>query len=411
MEIPDDLINTNLSMLNRCMIFAFLIILSNSLKGQKAFFSAPLDISDGSVHGISSMDVADFNHDGLMDVAVMEGGAHSQGRGTLAWFEQKADRRWIRHELSDTKMFDDFIGSARCGDINNDGNTDLVLTNDGHTSGPINVYIFKNPGKKKASGHWPYQIVSAIDGFHANDMRLADIDANGKLDIIIRHKNPEAVEVIFQLEKDEWQTVTAWEGQAGEGLAVGDLNGDFLPDISLTGHWLKTPKNPILEKFERFDIEANYKLVNKATKEEIGDINGDSRPDVVLSPAEHFPKYGGDDYDLAWYECPENPESVNEWKKHVIRSKVNKAHCCKLADFDNDGDLDLLSAIDWDDLEIRIYFNEKGTFENSILVVFGKGVYSGAVADMDKDGDIDIIGEDKYSNDSRPWFYENLTVK
>jgi hypothetical protein len=28
--------------------------------------------------------------------------------------------------------------------------------------------------------------------------------------------------------------------------------------------------------------------------------------------------------------------------------------------------------------------------------------------DMDSDGDADIVGEDTYSGESRPWIYENL---
>ena len=40
----------------------------------------------------------------------------------------------------------------------------------------------------------------------------------------------------------------------------------------------------------------------------------------------------------------------------------------------------------------------------------GKGIYSGAIKDFDNDGDLDIVGEDTYSNQSRPWYYENLLL-
>jgi hypothetical protein len=179
----------------------------------------------------------------------------------------------------------------------------------------------------------------------------------------------------------------------------------------MTGHWFKAPKNPRVGEYERFDIESGFKNVNPATKEDVGDINGDGRLDILLSPAEHFKKYGGENYDLAWYECPENPEMVDKWHKHIVRSDYNKAHCAKLADFDNDGDLDILSAITWDNREIRIYFNENGAFHNSLQVSEGKGIYSGAVGDMDGDGDIDIVAEDKYAQDGRPWYFENLLKK
>lgn len=396
-------------MKNSYLITGLLIFIGpHHITGQTLAFADPEDISMGSVSGVSALDAADFNQDGLIDVAVMEGGAHSKGRTTFAWFEQVSSKNWIRHEFGGPGAMDDFIGSARCGDIDNDGDIDLVLTNDGHRSGPIKVYWFKNPGKEKVMCVWPYQVIATLDGLHANDMRLADIDADGKIDVVIRHKNPESVKIIFQDAKAKWFTRTAHVGQEGEGLAIGDVNQDGLPDITITGHWLKTPANPRVDEYLRYDIEAGYRLVNKATKEEVGDINGDGRPDIVLSPAEHFPEYGGGNYDLAWYQCPENPEAVSKWEKQIVRSGMNKAHCVKLADFDNDGDLDILSAIGWDDLEIRIYLNEKGVFENTLQVISGKGIYSGAVIDMDRDGDIDIVGEDKYSTDARPWFYENL---
>src|SRR5690606_18391254 len=71
----------------------------------------------------------------------------------------------------------------------------------------------------------------------------------------------------------------------------------------------------------------------------------------------------------------------------------------------------LLTATAWENREIRIYWNDNGHFERSTEVAIGKGVYSGAVADVDGDGDIDIVGEDRYAHDSRPWFYENLGIQ
>lgn len=390
-------------------LLAILFILE--VHSQTLHFAEPLDVSNGTVSGVSCIDTADFNGDGLVDIVVLEGGVHAENRFTLAWFEQRQSGDWNRHNFSIPVPLDDFIGSARCADVDNDGDVDLIFSNDGHSTGPIHIYLLENPGKKKVYEPWGFCLISSIDGFHANDMRLEDMDSDGKLDAIVRHKNPESVKVIFQNKIDEWQTITAYTGQAGEGLAVGDINLDGFPDITMTGHWFKTPKNPRTEAYERFDIEAGYKIVNPATKEEVGDLNNDGRLDVVLSPAEHFKKYGGENYDLAWYECPENPEEVKEWQKHIIKSDYNKAHCAKLADFDNDGDLDILSAVAWDQREIRIFINDNGEFNNSVQVAEGKGIYSGSVADIDDDGNLDIVGEDKYAQDAKPWFYKNTIKK
>ncbi|MEO9894639.1 VCBS repeat-containing protein [Aurantibacter sp.] len=401
--------------MNKLTVVTLHLILSllfiKSLKSQSISFAQPIDISNGAISGVSALDVADFNNDGLNDVAVLEGGVHAEGRFTLAWFEQTQSKSWIRHDFNIPIQFDDFIGSAKCGDVDNDGDMDLIFSNDGHATGPVNIYHLENPGELKINEPWNYKLISSIEGFHANDMRLADMDSDGKLDVIVRHKNPEAVKIIFQNKNNNWTTITAYEGQAGEGLAVGNINNDEIMDISMTGHWLKAPKNPRKEAYIRFTIESHFKEVNKATKEELGDINNDGRLDVLLSPAEHFKKYGGDNYDLAWYEGPTNLEESDKWKKHIIKSDYNKAHCAKLADFDNDGDLDILTAIAWDNREIIIYINEKGEFKNSVQIANGKGIYSGAVADMDGDGDLDVIGEDKYSSDSKPYYFENLLIK
>lgn len=391
----------------RAWLWGVLLFTGGQASGQYPTFAAPVDIAAGSVQGISALDVGDFNQDGYPDVALMEGGAHAGGRFTLAWFEQQPGRPWIRHDFVAGITFDDFIGSARCADMDGDGDLDLVLTNDGHTTGPIRVYLLENPGKAHCTDPWPIHLIATIEGVHANDMQVADMDADGKLDVVIRHKVPDAVQILFQDSKSTWQVKMAHTGQAGEGLAVGDIDQDGLPDISITGHWLKSPADARQGNYQRYDIEAGYKAINKGTKDALGDLNGDGRLDLVLSPAEAFPAYGGANYDLAWYEGPTDPLQSKAWKKHLIRADYNHGHCLKLADMDQDGDLDILSARAWEARDIRIFWNEQGDFSNSTQVTAGKGIYSGAVADMDGDGDLDIVGEDQYAHDARPWWYEN----
>lgn len=371
-------------------------------------FAPPVDIASGSVQGVSALDVADFNQDGLLDVVVLEGGAHAKNRKTLAWFEQTATKVWSRHEFGLDVEIDDFIGSARCADVDGDGDPDLVFSNDGHSSGPLRIFFLENPGPSLCIGSWLWHEVAKVEGFHANDMRLADMDADGKLDIIVRHKSPEVCRILFQNESESWTDKVVYRGQAGEGLAVGDLDQDGLPDITMTGHWFKSPSNPRTDTYHRYEIDAVYKTINKGTKEAIADLNDDGRLDVIISPAENFPKYGGDDHDLAWYEGPVDPLHSGPWKKHIIQPQYNNAHCVKVGDFDGDGDADILSAVAWEPRSIRIFINKEGTFKQILPVIAGKGIYSGAVADMDGDGDLDIVGEDQYSQEGRPWYYECL---
>ena len=383
------------------------LIISIDSTGQ-AKFAAPVDISNGSVSGVTSLDAADFNGDGLLDVVVLEGGKHSAKR-TFAWFEQKSANDWRRHELGTVHHLDSFLGSARCADIDSDGDPDFVFTSDNHTLGPVRVIVAENPGATAVFEPWNIKTIATLEGSHANDIRIADMNNDGKKDIIIRHKDPNTIRLLFQQLSNEWSVRSLLTGQLGnEGFAVGNINTDTMPDISANGYWFKAPADPLNEDYKQFFFDTLFTKINPNTKEDIGDINGDSRNDVIISPAEGY--YGGKDHVLAWYEAPKNPEASTDWIQHIIRSNYNWAHFVKLVDIDNDGDLDVVSAKAWSPSCITIFFNHHGNFSKNLVVVEGKGIYSGAIKDIDNDGDVDIIGEDTYSNQSYPWYYENLLL-
>jgi hypothetical protein len=361
------------------------------------------------VSGVTSLDAADFNGDGLLDVVVMEGGKHSAKR-TFAWFEQKSADEWIRHELGTAHQLDSFLGSARCGDIDSDGDPDIVFTSDNHTLGPVRVIVALNPGGIQVFGMWKLNTIATLEGAHANDMQIADMNNDRRKDIIIRHKAPNTIRILFQQWNNEWRVRSLRTEQLGnEGFAVGNLDGDTTMDISVNGCWFKAPADPLNNEYELFCFDTVFARINPNTKEDIGDINGDGRNDVIISPAEGY--YEGKNHVLAWYEAPVNPEKSSNWIQHIIRSNYNWAHLVRLVDIDNDGDLDVVSAKAWPPASITIFLNNNGDFSDSLVVVEGKGIYSGAIKDIDNDGDVDIIGEDTYSNQSRPWYYKNLLVQ
>lgn len=387
-----------------CILVAFI--------NASADWAAPVDVADGSVSGVSALDAADFDGDGLMDVAVFEGGQGSSGRVTVAWFEQQTDGSWIRHEFGHaniigTTSLNDFVGAAKCGEMTGDGRPDVVVCVDGHGAGPIIIYLFENPGGADVYDTWPKHVIANMSGKHANDVAIEDMDGDGKNDVIVRHKVPDDVKVVFQNSKSDWDDPVVVGTRDGEGLSVGDLNGDDRPDVSVSGDWYKAPSSPRTQAYTKYTY-TNY--TNRATKEDIDDLNGDGRNDIVLSPAESYTNYGtpGEIHDLAWFECPANPEGTSNWTKHLIKQDYNDASFVRIADFDNDGDKDIVNARTWNGTYIRIYYNDNGDFSESELVIEGKGGYSGAVGDIDGDGDMDIVAENTYSGRCKPWFYENL---
>jgi len=190
---------------------------------------------------------------------------------------------------------------------------------------------------------------------------------------------------------------------ASEGLAVGFLDSDSLPDITFTGHWLKSPASPRSQNYTKLNIDSNYKNINQNTKEAIGDIDGDGLNDVIISPAEAF--RNGGNTTLAWYKNPGTTSSSN-WQKNTILASTNNTHTVKLGDMDKDGDLDVVTGIPWSNsvssVSVRVYYNNgSGSFGAAQVVASGKGLYSGVIYDIEGDGDLDIIGQNTYARSSK----------
>ncbi len=389
-------------------------------------FAPEKDLGNGAILGLSVVDLADVNGDGLLDVGVFEGGQDAGGRVTLAWLESPAvpNGNWNKHDLPRPQPSRPFIGAAKFGDMDNDGDADIVVSMDNKdqlvsSTKSAYVYWLQNPG---ASGNpsnpnnWTiHTIASNLPVHHINDMTLADMDGDGKLDVVVRANRPNQLFLFFQDNATTWfkkSIDTIFYGNLGEGFAIGDIDGKGQLDITLAGHWLEAPANPRGQSYSDHGIDTNYKIINQNTKEDIGDINGDGYNDVIISPAEGFRNQSN--HVLAWYEAPVDPTSTNAWTRHVLLNDYNNGHTVKLVDMDNDGDLDIIGAVSWSlfgqtqNIKIWYYDQATGSYGIPQTLVTGKGLYTGVVGDIDNDGDMDIVGQETYSGISKPYLYENL---
>jgi hypothetical protein len=391
-------------------LLAFIVSVASAFE---VSFKPPKDIASGSVSGLSCMDAGDIDKDGLIDIVTVEGGKHASKRKTFAWFKAPRGTQgtWQRFEINPNAPLRSFLGAAKLADMDKDGDLDLIVSSDNHSGGSkeADVFVFINPKPNgKASGLWSWYKAngSLLPYHHINDMEIEDMDDDGKLDIVIRSLQPNQIHVFFQNNISSYKRISInTDINQSEGLAVGDIDDDGLADIAYTGYWLKSPSSPRTQSYIKKPIDPDYKNVNQNTKEAIGDIDGDGKLDVVLAPAEAFRK--GGDHDLAWYRNPGGNYN-SPWKKTVIKAKTNNHHTVKLGDMDNDNDLDVVVGVPWKPMQVQIYYNNgSGYFSNVQTIINGKGLYSGVVADLGNDGDLDIIGQDTYARESKPWIYES----
>lgn len=191
---------------------------------------------------------ADLNGDGYLDLVVASGGNES-GFGAM----ELADRLYLNDGKGNfTKSSDPGIGALknstaaiRLLDIDGDGHLDILafsrVTPFMYGINPSSAVLL-NDGK----GNFKDATASIAPEFKelgmVTDAVLADFDGDGRLDVAVVgewmaptiFKNKEG-----KLEKStpsEISKLTGWY----QSIAVGDLNGDGLPDLVLGNHGLNT---------------------------------------------------------------------------------------------------------------------------------------------------------------------------
>ena len=162
------------------------------------------------------VELADFDHDGRLDVA-------TRGPDKAMIFFQTAPNVWTRVDLPGVPLGEEGMAS---GDIDGDGYVDLVV---------FGAWV-RNPGKDLAKDgkSWKaYTIGSVSPAFKAD---VADIDGDGKMDVVFSSSEHTADVVWFGAVNGD--PTGRWVGhvvfpqlERGHTLQVADINGDGHNDI------------------------------------------------------------------------------------------------------------------------------------------------------------------------------------
>ncbi len=218
---------------------------------------------------------ADINGDGKIDI--ISNDSEVTG-GELAWYEPVSPSDptigpWTRHTIG----FLDYDHSIQIGDIDLDGDLDVVAAEMHQSSDPDEVVVYYNLDGIGTS--WDRQVIDT-DGSH--NIRVIDIDDDGDLDIVGANWRGGPV----SLWRNQLGPLDIWERHLVDGarpwIAVlidsQDIDGDGHNDIITGGWWYKNPgtpsgtwvRNPIGDPLN------NMALVH--------DLDGDTDLDILGTP-------------------------------------------------------------------------------------------------------------------------------
>ena len=290
---------------------------------------------------IGSVDTADFNGDGYTDLIIQ--GATIDANGHADIYYNNGDLTFSPANLG---LLDFYYGSVAACDYNNDGNVDFAIAGFETDSNSYHCFIYKNTG--------------------SSFVKLDD----------------------------------SLPGVMYGVLRWGDYNNDNLPDLLITGFesintyspYAKIWKNLGNDHFQETQIALYPNWIGDA---QWFDYNGDGNLDLFLTGV------GGESGDwrrAILYENTGDSLVQVDTFKGVSHSSV------EIADFDNDGDLDVFynglfgAGMGTGEYLTKILFNDNGQFYDTLSLEL-TGIYWGdcRAADYNNDGKVDLFLNGFYS--------------
>ncbi|MCK4293464.1 MAG: VCBS repeat-containing protein [Planctomycetes bacterium] len=303
--------------------------------------------------------------------------------GDIWWFEYKSPDDWVRHTLGQ-KAPTDVGGTAF--DIDGDGWIDQV-------SGGA---WYRNTARPREQ-----EFIKYVNGviLRCHDNVAADIDGNKKLDLVAM--SDRSALYWYKIPSDptkKWESHKIGDAVHGaiDPAGVADIDGDGDNDVVRTNVWFENADGKGTKWIPHKNINfgqpaARFPLT---TKSWVIDLDKDGDNDIVQAEADCVSGR------VAWHENKDG--KGRKWITHLIADKSGQDfHSLAVADFDNDGDLDVFSGggpltkspphkwFIWENTDA------KGRKWQQHVILSGKRCHEAKAADVDGDGDIDIC--------SKPW--------
>ena len=219
--------------------------------------------------------LADFNGDGVPDLAVVNYGA----QGTLSILLGNGDGSFQAPQ-SYTGGFNPT--SMVVVDFNGDGVPDLaVLAGFYAVEATVQMFLGVGDGTFRAAGSFVSR--NAIDPTY---LGLADFNGDGKLDLVAVGIFGGTMSILLGNGDGTFQAAHDYSiGPGTSSVLVSDFNGDGVPDVVAVNAFLDTVSIFLGNGDGTLRGMQNYKAGAALTSLAIGDFNGDGFPDLAVANA------------------------------------------------------------------------------------------------------------------------------
>ncbi|MCF8371799.1 MAG: T9SS type A sorting domain-containing protein [Bacteroidales bacterium] len=311
---------------------------------------------------------------------------------SLVWFRNSGTGQFLFEDTISVDVYD--VTDVFASDLDGDGANDVISS-----SGDFKLAWYANDGL----GHFGPQQIISDSAIAAKCVFIADLDSDGDNDVICGVTN------ITSSNNDKklswWKNdglgnfgseIVLYQGIDGvSDVFVADLDQDGDLDILTAAYeveWYENLGGANLFAFHFIGQGLQAHEIHAA------DLDGDNDLDVVASSG------NGGSYNIHWWE---NNGSGSFTQKPQIASNMPYTSAIYANDMDKDGDIDIIGqGGTWSNSLIWFANDGMGNFGQNMLIADSADVYSILASDLDYDGDCDVL-YNSVSKDKILWS-ENL---
>ena len=301
------------------------------------------------------------------------------------------------------------------GDVDGDAGIEVLMTtSSGNLSdNDYSLLVFTRSG----SG-----LVGTPSVYPAGDgvsVAIGDVNDDGRNDVVVTVEN--GIGIFYQNSSGElsaMNTVSAGHsgGATSRGVAIGDLNHDGYPDIcylSAADHTLTV--DVFTQKTDgTLNLPAGYEVGYSSMTDilALGDVNGDSRTDIVVSSGSGTSGYLPEDLNIFY----QNGSGTMDSAVHIeVGGPSQTPTGLAVGDLSADGRADVALQFWYPSSQMTIlYQNLSGQLGSSVSFASpfsnGLGETPLQVTDLDGDGRSDLVGVYQHNWSQGAYGYEGATV-
>lgn len=316
----------------------------------------------------TAVSLGDIDGDGDLDIVIANGRHWPEGNAVFTNSGKGAFTK--EHPLGINRA-----GSyeALFGDFDGDGDLDIAVGND---RSPNTLWFNNGDGSYRFGGSF------GAPESPTRDLAIADLNGDNALDIVVLNRDTAPIEICFNDTKGGFEDCVEFglEETTAIKVATADVNGDNYVDIVLANERFKQNYVYLNDGRGGFTDRRPFGSGSDDTRTvAVGDLNNDGHQDIVTGNIKDFcGVYFGD-----------GKGNFDSGVK--FGSPKNVTFYVALGDLDADGDLDIVIANAWTPNSVFLNDGDGRTFKEVQFCSSKDHTYGIALGDLNGDGLPDIV--------------------